>query len=58
MTNVIRHISGSKGEPEWMLDIRLKAYQHFLDRPMPEWGADLGDHRFRRYLLLHQAIRA
>ncbi len=24
-----------------MLDIRLKAYQHFLDRPMPNWGADL-----------------
>ena len=38
---LIRHMSHSKGEPEWMLDIRLKAYQHFLERPMPEWGADL-----------------
>jgi Fe-S cluster assembly protein SufB len=38
----IRHMSAMKGEPEWMLDIRLKAFQHFLDRPMPEWGADLG----------------
>ncbi len=24
-----------------MLDFRLKAYQHFLGRPMPDWGADL-----------------
>ncbi len=38
---VIRAMSLSKGEPEWMLDNRLKAYQHFLDRPMPNWGADL-----------------
>lgn len=38
---VIRAMSLSKGEPEWMLDIRLKAYYHFLDRPMPGWGADL-----------------
>jgi len=37
----IRYMSKLKEEPEWMLDIRLKAYQHFLDRPMPDWGADL-----------------
>ena len=41
--DLIRHMSTMKGEPAWMLDIRLKAYQHFLDRPMPEWGADLGE---------------
>lgn len=38
---VIRAMSLMKGEPEWMLDIRLRAYRHFLDRPMPNWGADL-----------------
>ena len=38
----IRYMSMLKEEPEWMLDIRLKAYQHFLQRPMPDWGADLG----------------
>jgi Fe-S cluster assembly protein SufB len=38
---IIRAMSLSKGEPEWMLDIRLKAYYHFLERPMPAWGADL-----------------
>jgi Fe-S cluster assembly protein SufB len=39
--DLIRHMSLMKGEPEWMLDIRLKAYAHYLERPMPEWGADL-----------------
>ena len=38
---VIRSLSLSKSEPQWMLDIRLEAYQHFLERPMPNWGADL-----------------
>ncbi len=38
---LIRYISNMKGEPEWMLENRLEAYQHFLERPMPEWGADL-----------------
>jgi len=38
---VVRAISMRKGEPEWMLDLRLKAYHHFLERPMPQWGADL-----------------
>ena len=41
--DLIRHMSEMKGEPEWMLDIRLQAYEHFLEREMPEWGADLGD---------------
>ncbi len=40
-TDLIRYISASKNEPEWMLENRLKAYEHFLERPMPEWGADL-----------------
>ncbi len=39
--DVIRAMSQSKGEPEWMLEYRLKAYRHFMDRPMPNWGADL-----------------
>ena len=38
---VIRQISAHKGEPEWMLDFRLKSYELFLKKPMPSWGADL-----------------
>jgi Fe-S cluster assembly protein SufB len=30
-----------KGEPQWMLDFRLKALAHYVQRPMPTWGADL-----------------
>ena len=37
----VRAISMMKNEPEWMLDLRLKAYGHFRERPMPDWGADL-----------------
>ena len=28
--DVIRFISNKKGEPDWLLDFRLKAYQKFL----------------------------
>src|SRR3989338_710364 len=38
---VVRKISEIKKEPEWMLNIRLKALAHFLKRTMPVWGADL-----------------
>ncbi len=40
---LIRHMSKMKDEPEWMLEYRLKAYYHFLERPMPNWGADISD---------------
>jgi len=38
---VVRQISAMKGEPEWMLDFRLKALAHFRERPIPTWGGDL-----------------
>jgi Fe-S cluster assembly protein SufB len=38
---VVRTISELKGEPDWMLDIRLKAFEVFRKKPMPIWGADL-----------------
>jgi Fe-S cluster assembly protein SufB len=38
---IVREISAHKGEPEWMTDFRVKAYRHFVERPMPQWGADL-----------------
>jgi Fe-S cluster assembly protein SufB len=39
--DVVREISAMKGEPDWMLEFRLKALEHFQQRPMPTWGADL-----------------
>ena len=38
---VVRDISALKGEPEWMLDLRLKGLKLFRRKPMPDWGADL-----------------
>ena len=35
---VVRDISALKNEPEWMTDIRVKAYNHYAERPMPDWG--------------------
>ena len=39
--DIVRSISKMKGEPDWMLEFRLKGYAHYLKRPLPEWGADL-----------------
>ncbi len=35
---VIRLISHKKGEPEWLLEFRLKAYRHWLTMEMPRWA--------------------
>jgi len=40
---IVEEISHSKGEPAWMTKFRVKAYEHFVRRPMPNWGADLSD---------------
>jgi Fe-S cluster assembly protein SufB len=39
--SVVEQISHSKGEPQWMLDFRLRALEHFEKRPMPNWGPDI-----------------
>ena len=36
--DVIRLISRTKGEPEWLLEFRLKAYRYWLTLPMPRWA--------------------
>lgn len=35
---IIRLISGKKGEPEWLLDFRLKAFEKWKSMPVPEWA--------------------
>jgi len=34
----VRQISEIKGEPGWMTEFRLKSYEHFVERPTPDWG--------------------
>src|SRR5690554_967287 len=43
---VVEEISYMKGEPDWMREFRLKAYEHFIRRPMPTWGGDLSEINF------------
>ena len=38
---IVEQISYMKGEPEWMLEFRLKALEHYRSRPMPQWGGDI-----------------
>jgi len=40
---IVEQISAMKDEPEWMLEFRLKALDHFYQRPMPTWGGDLSN---------------
>ncbi len=47
--DIVREISKIKGEPEWMLEYRLKALDCFLNKPMPTWGVDLSRIDFDEY---------
>lgn len=39
--DVVQQISFIKEEPAWMLKYRLRALEHFQQRPTPKWGGDL-----------------
>ncbi len=47
--DIVRELSAVKGEPQWMLDFRLKALETFLRMPMPTWGADLSALDFEEF---------
>ncbi|MBU0508401.1 Fe-S cluster assembly protein SufB [bacterium] len=40
---VVEAISEEKGEPDWMLAIRLKGLEYFLRKPTPMWGPRIDD---------------
>jgi len=41
--DVVREISAAKNEDPWMRDLRIKAYHHFIEKPMPTgfWGGSI-----------------
>ncbi|HYO44901.1 MAG TPA: Fe-S cluster assembly protein SufB [Candidatus Limnocylindrales bacterium] len=41
--DTVEEISRFKEEPDWMLQYRLRAYDHFTKRTMPNWGGELGN---------------
>jgi Fe-S cluster assembly protein SufB len=52
---LVEDISEYKNEPEWMLEFRLKALDHYRSRPVPQWGADLNQIDFDD---IHYFVRA
>jgi len=36
--DVVRIISAKKEEPDWMLDLRLKAFSYWKEMPTPDWA--------------------
>ena len=36
--DIVRLISAKKGEPEWMLEFRLKAFRYWKEQTEPTWG--------------------
>lgn len=52
--DVIRELSRQKHEPRWMREFRLHAYQIWLKKEMPRWGADLSHIPFDN---LHYYVR-
>ena len=47
--DTIREISKIKGEPEFMLDFRLKSYHEFIKHHQPQFGPDLNWIDFQDY---------
>jgi Fe-S cluster assembly protein SufB len=43
---IVEQISAMKNEPAWMRDIRLKAFDIFLQKPMPAWGGKVDEMNF------------
>ncbi len=52
---VVESISEFKDEPQWMREFRLKALEHFEQRPTPKWGGDLDQIDFED---IHYFVRA
>ena len=58
--DIVRFISAKKDEPEWMLELRLKAYRHWITLEEPKWPnvhypkIDFQEIILRYHLFVHQ----
>ncbi len=50
---IVCDISARKNEPLWVLELRLKGLENFMQRPMQKWGPDLAqlDHNDIHYYI-------
>ena len=56
--DVVRKISAVKGEPEWMLEYRLKALKAFESMPLPSYGPGLKFLDFPSYTYYTRVAKA
>ena len=54
---VVREISKLKGEPEWMLEYRLKSLKAFYDAKLPEFGPDLSNLDYDSYTYFNRVAK-
>lgn len=47
--DVVKKISEYKNEPEWMREFRIKAYQKFIEMPLPSFGPNIDFINFDDY---------
>lgn len=47
---IVRAISASKKEPDWMLEYRLNGLRAFREKPLPTWGPDLSKLDFNQII--------
>ena len=47
---IIKEISRTKHEPDWMLEFRLKSYRAFKEKSLPSYGPDLSNLDFDSYV--------
>jgi len=52
--DTVKEISQLKEEPEWMLNFRLRAYDVFMKKPMPQWGGDLNRLIFKIFTIMQR----
>ncbi len=53
---VVRSISKAKGEPDWMLEFRLKCLKAFKAMPLPSFGPNLKDLDFDSYTYFRRNV--
>jgi len=51
---LIRHISKTKNEPDWMLEKRLKGFKLFKETKVPTWGVNLSALNFEEIVYFVQ----
>jgi len=55
--DIVREISEVKGEPQWMLDFRLKGLETFMKMPVPKWGPNLDDLDFEEFYYYMRPVK-